>query len=147
MSYLLNNHTAFWCRSSWHHWYMRNNRNWESWWRCMGWVMGLIGWFLMLIFFSYLLSTCYVLWYLAQSLVIHLMHPVKCYPFWPWFKFFNAVHFVSGLKFFTMNDYSLQFVFYFLYINLQIALAFLAAAMFSNIKTAAGLVLAIWFYF
>ncbi|KAG2675641.1 hypothetical protein I3760_12G015100 [Carya illinoinensis] len=44
---------------------------------------------------------------------------------------------VIGLKFFTMNDYSLQFVFYFLYINLQIALAFLAAAMFSNIKTAA----------
>ncbi|XP_062116464.1 ABC transporter A family member 7-like [Humulus lupulus] len=41
-----------------------------------------------------------------------------------------------GLKFFTLNDYSIQFVFYFIYINLQIALAFLAAAMFSNVKTA-----------
>ncbi|XP_062168907.1 ABC transporter A family member 7-like [Alnus glutinosa] len=44
---------------------------------------------------------------------------------------------VIGLKFFTMNDYSIQFVFYFIYINLQISLAFLVAAMFSNIKTAA----------
>ncbi|KAF3437771.1 hypothetical protein FNV43_RR20527 [Rhamnella rubrinervis] len=41
-----------------------------------------------------------------------------------------------GLKFFTLNDYSIQFVFYFIYINLQIALAFLAAAFFSNVKTA-----------
>ncbi|KAF7838432.1 ABC transporter A family member 7-like [Senna tora] len=43
---------------------------------------------------------------------------------------------VIGLKFFTLNDYSIQFVFYFIYINLQIALAFLVAAMFSNVKTA-----------
>ncbi|PON57305.1 ABC transporter A, ABCA [Parasponia andersonii] len=43
---------------------------------------------------------------------------------------------VVGLKFFTLNDYSIQFVFYFIYINLQISLAFLAAAMFSNVKTA-----------
>lgn len=41
-----------------------------------------------------------------------------------------------GLKFFTLNDYSIQFVFYLIYVNLQIALAFLAAAMFSNVKTA-----------
>ncbi|KAE8661779.1 ABC transporter A family member 4 [Hibiscus syriacus] len=41
-----------------------------------------------------------------------------------------------GLKFFTLNDYSIQFVFYFLYINLQISLAFLVAALFSNVKTA-----------
>ncbi|PIN20632.1 Lipid exporter ABCA1 [Handroanthus impetiginosus] len=41
-----------------------------------------------------------------------------------------------GLKFFTLNDYSIQFVFYFLYINLQIALAFLVADLFSNVKTA-----------
>lgn len=44
---------------------------------------------------------------------------------------------VIGLKFFTTNDYSIQFVFYFIYINLQISLAFLVAAMFSNVKTAA----------
>ncbi|XVF11962.1 hypothetical protein REPUB_Repub08aG0073700 [Reevesia pubescens] len=43
---------------------------------------------------------------------------------------------VIGLKFFTLNDYSIQFVFYFIYINLQISLAFLVAAMFSNVKTA-----------
>lgn len=43
---------------------------------------------------------------------------------------------VIGLKFFTLNDYSIQFVFYFIYINLQISLAFLVAASFSNVKTA-----------
>lgn len=44
---------------------------------------------------------------------------------------------VVGLKFFTLNDYSIQFVFYVIYINLQISLAFLVAALFSNVKTAA----------
>ncbi|XWS51101.1 hypothetical protein CRYUN_Cryun12cG0147500 [Craigia yunnanensis] len=43
---------------------------------------------------------------------------------------------VIGLKFFTLNDYSIQFVFYFIYINLQVSLAFLVAAMFSNVKAA-----------
>ncbi|KAL6318772.1 hypothetical protein AAG906_001245 [Vitis piasezkii] len=43
---------------------------------------------------------------------------------------------VIGLKFFTLNDYSIQLVFYFIYINLQISLAFLLAAAFSNVKTA-----------
>ncbi|TXG50445.1 hypothetical protein EZV62_022969 [Acer yangbiense] len=41
-----------------------------------------------------------------------------------------------GLKIFTLNDYSIQFVFYFIYINLQISLAFLVAALFSSVKTA-----------
>ncbi|GLU12342.1 hypothetical protein SLE2022_290270 [Rubroshorea leprosula] len=50
--------------------------------------------------------------------------------------FFVIFGSVIGLKFFTLNDYSIQFVFYFLYINLQISLAFLLAAMFSNTKTA-----------
>ncbi|PIA64028.1 hypothetical protein AQUCO_00201373v1 [Aquilegia coerulea] len=40
-----------------------------------------------------------------------------------------------GLKFFRMNDFSVQFVFYFVYINLQIAFAFLMATSFSNVKT------------
>ncbi|KAF5957628.1 hypothetical protein HYC85_004853 [Camellia sinensis] len=44
---------------------------------------------------------------------------------------------VIGLKFFTLNDYSIQFVFYFIYINLQISLAFLVASIFANVKTAA----------
>ncbi|XP_071717438.1 ABC transporter A family member 7-like [Rutidosis leptorrhynchoides] len=42
-----------------------------------------------------------------------------------------------GLKFFTLNSYGIQFVFYVLYVNLQISLAFLVAALFSNVKTAA----------
>ncbi|KAK7388960.1 hypothetical protein VNO78_23791 [Psophocarpus tetragonolobus] len=41
-----------------------------------------------------------------------------------------------GLKIFTTNEYSIQFVFYFIYINLQIVLAFLVASIFSNVKTA-----------
>ncbi|KAH9775723.1 ABC transporter A family member 7 [Citrus sinensis] len=40
------------------------------------------------------------------------------------------------LRFFTLNSYGIQFVFYIIYINLQIALAFLVAALFSNVKTA-----------
>ncbi|XAR50077.1 Quaternary-amine-transporting ATPase [Bertholletia excelsa] len=44
---------------------------------------------------------------------------------------------IIGLKYFTLNDYSIQLVFYFLYINLQISLAFLLASIFSNVKTAA----------
>ncbi|XP_039688859.1 ABC transporter A family member 7 isoform X2 [Medicago truncatula] len=42
----------------------------------------------------------------------------------------------SGLKFFTLNDYSIQFVFYFIYVNLQISTAFLLSSFFSNVKTA-----------
>ncbi|KAL5724971.1 Phospholipid-transporting ATPase abca7 [Ranunculus cassubicifolius] len=41
-----------------------------------------------------------------------------------------------GLKFFTLNSYSIQFVFFFIYINLQIGLGFLLATVFSNVKTA-----------
>ncbi|XP_026433915.1 ABC transporter A family member 7-like [Papaver somniferum] len=41
------------------------------------------------------------------------------------------------LKFFTLNDYSIQFVFYFIYVNLQISVAFLVATIFANVKTAA----------
>ncbi|ERN03835.1 ABC transporter A family member 7 [Amborella trichopoda] len=43
---------------------------------------------------------------------------------------------VIGLKFFTLNSYGIQFVFYFIYINLQISFAFLVATIFSNAKTA-----------
>ncbi|XP_042477516.1 ABC transporter A family member 7-like [Macadamia integrifolia] len=41
------------------------------------------------------------------------------------------------LKSFTMNSYGIQFVFYFVYMNLQIALTFLIATFFSDLKTAA----------
>ncbi|KAH1111472.1 hypothetical protein GYH30_010028 [Glycine max] len=51
----------------------------------------------------------------------------------PCFVIFGSV---IGLNFFTMNDYNIQFVFYFIYINLQISLAFLLASLFSNVKLA-----------
>ncbi|XP_074285015.1 ABC transporter A family member 7-like [Silene latifolia] len=41
-----------------------------------------------------------------------------------------------GLKIFTTNDYTIQVVFYFLYVNLQIAVAFLVAPLFSNVLSA-----------
>jgi len=59
---------------------------------------------------------------------------IFCFPSMLLFSF-------SGLKFFTMNDYSIQFVFYFIYINLQISMAFLLASLFSNVKTATGLMI------
>uniref|UniRef100_A0A7N0U007 ABC transporter domain-containing protein n=2 Tax=Kalanchoe fedtschenkoi TaxID=63787 RepID=A0A7N0U007_KALFE len=43
---------------------------------------------------------------------------------------------VIGLNFFLLNSYSIQFVFYFIFLNLQISLAFLASAMFSDFKSA-----------
>ncbi|XAR60348.1 hypothetical protein NMG60_11033680 [Bertholletia excelsa] len=48
---------------------------------------------------------------------------------------------VIGLKYFILNDYNIQLVFHFLYIKLQISLAFLLASIFSNVKTAAGYIL------
>ncbi|KAK7292226.1 hypothetical protein RIF29_08002 [Crotalaria pallida] len=50
--------------------------------------------------------------------------------------FFVIFGSLLGLKFFTSNDYKIQFVFYFMYVNLQVAVAFLASTMFSNAKTA-----------
>ncbi|KAJ4824173.1 hypothetical protein Tsubulata_111903 [Turnera subulata] len=41
-----------------------------------------------------------------------------------------------GLKTFRLNNYAIQIVFYFLYINLQISFGFLLAALFSNVKKA-----------
>uniref|UniRef100_A0A7N0V1R9 ABC transporter domain-containing protein n=1 Tax=Kalanchoe fedtschenkoi TaxID=63787 RepID=A0A7N0V1R9_KALFE len=76
------------------------------------------------------------------------MHGLGDGPYWmisyAYFLFISAVYMlcfvifgsVIGLKFFTLNDYSIQFVFFFIYINLQISLAFLVAGMFSDVKTA-----------
>uniref|UniRef100_A0ACD5YPS3 Uncharacterized protein n=1 Tax=Avena sativa TaxID=4498 RepID=A0ACD5YPS3_AVESA len=41
------------------------------------------------------------------------------------------------LSFFRLNNYGLQFVFYFAYMNLQFSFAFLMATCFSNVRTAA----------
>lgn len=50
---------------------------------------------------------------------------------------FVAFGSILRLAFFTMNAYSIQFVFYFVYVNLQVSMAFLASTIFSNVKTAA----------
>ncbi|KAF8691503.1 hypothetical protein HU200_040649 [Digitaria exilis] len=42
----------------------------------------------------------------------------------------------AGIKLFTLNDYRVQFVVYFAYMNLQISFAFLMATYFSNVRTA-----------
>ncbi|KAG5524820.1 hypothetical protein RHGRI_031476 [Rhododendron griersonianum] len=48
---------------------------------------------------------------------------------------FSASCSFLGLGSFTTHDYSLQFVFFYVYINLQIAFSFLVARMFSKVKT------------
>ncbi|KAL3678985.1 hypothetical protein R1sor_021941 [Riccia sorocarpa] len=53
-----------------------------------------------------------------------------------YFFAFVALGSAVDLKFFRLNSYSIQFVFFFVYMNLQIALSFLAATMFQNAKTA-----------
>ncbi|KAL8139103.1 hypothetical protein V2J09_005104 [Rumex salicifolius] len=50
--------------------------------------------------------------------------------------FFVIFGSLIGLKIFTTNDFSIQFVFYFLFMNLQISLAFLLAPLFTDVLTA-----------
>ncbi|CAM0951101.1 unnamed protein product [Alopecurus aequalis] len=76
------------------------------------------------------------------------MHGLKDGPYWiisyVYFFALSAVYMIFlvifgsfiGLRFFTTNDYSIQFVFYFIYINLQIALAFFVSSFFSSVKIA-----------
>ncbi|GKV14086.1 hypothetical protein SLEP1_g25007 [Rubroshorea leprosula] len=80
--------------------------------------------------------------------VMMKMHGLRDGPYWmisyAYFLAISLLHMlcfvifgsVIGLKFFTLNDYSIQFVFYLFYINLQISLAFLIASVFTNVKTA-----------
>lgn len=76
------------------------------------------------------------------------MHGLKDGPYWmisyAYFFFLSSAYMlffvifgsIIGLKLFTLNDYGIQFVFYFLYINLQIALAFFMSTSFYDVKTA-----------
>ncbi|XP_057806411.1 ABC transporter A family member 7-like isoform X3 [Salvia miltiorrhiza] len=114
--------------------------------------------------FSSLLGTLFFTWVIVQLFPVILtslvyekqfklrimmkMHGLGDGPYWMIsYAYFLAISLiymicfvvfgsVIGLKFFTLNDYSIQFVFYFLYINLQVSLAFLVADLFSNMKTA-----------
>lgn len=47
----------------------------------------------------------------------------------------NSFAFIAGLSFFRINSYSVQCVFYLVYINLQISMAFVLSAFFWDEKT------------
>ncbi|CAA3030738.1 ABC transporter A family member 7-like [Olea europaea subsp. europaea] len=77
------------------------------------------------------------------------MHGLGDWPYWmisyAYFLLISSIYMLClvifgsliGLKFFTLNDYSIQFVFYFIYVNLQVSAAFLVADLFCNVKTTA----------
>ncbi|CAL9173891.1 unnamed protein product [Musa hybrid cultivar] len=107
------------------------------------------------LFFTWIIELLFpvILTYLVherqQKLNIMMeMHGLRDGPYWliSYVYFFSlsslymicSVIFGSliGLKFFRLSDYSVQIVFYFFYINLQIAMAFLASPFFSAVKTA-----------
>ncbi|CAA7031237.1 unnamed protein product [Microthlaspi erraticum] len=79
--------------------------------------------------------------------IIMKMHGLGDGPYWmisyAYFLAISALYIISlmifgsaiGLKFFRFNDYSIQFVFYFIYINLQISIAFLVSSAFSKVET------------
>ncbi|KAG2612542.1 hypothetical protein PVAP13_4KG297800 [Panicum virgatum] len=76
------------------------------------------------------------------------MHGLGDGPYWIiyylYFLIFSTVYMIVfvifgsiiGVDFFKINDYSIQFVFFFSFINLQIVLAFLASSFFSKVNTA-----------
>ncbi|XP_062190893.1 ABC transporter A family member 7-like isoform X2 [Phragmites australis] len=91
----------------------------------------------------------YLVYEKQQKLKIMMkMHGLKDGPYWlisyVYFFALSAFYMILfvifgsliGLNFFKLNDYSIQFVFYFIYINLQIALAFFVASIFSSVKIA-----------
>ncbi|CAO2188698.1 unnamed protein product [Urochloa humidicola] len=76
------------------------------------------------------------------------MHGLKDAPYWlisytyflslstAYMMFFMISGSVIGLDIFRLNSYTIQSLFYFICINLQIVLAFLLASFFSSVKTA-----------
>ncbi|KAG8047197.1 hypothetical protein GUJ93_ZPchr0008g12107 [Zizania palustris] len=76
------------------------------------------------------------------------MHGLKDGPYWlisyayflslsaAYMMFFAIFGSFIGLDIFILNSYTIQFAFYFLYINLQIVLAFLFASFFRSVRTA-----------
>jgi len=91
----------------------------------------------------------YIVYEKQQKLKIMMkMHGLKDVPYWlisyGYFFALSAVYIILfivfgsliGLNFFKANSYSIQFVFYFIYINLQIVLAFFVASFFSSVKIA-----------
>lgn len=91
----------------------------------------------------------YLVYEKQQKLKIMMkMHGLKDGPYWlisyAYFFALSATYMILfvifgsliGLDFFRKNAYSIQFVFYFIYINLQISLAFLVSSFFSSVKIA-----------
>ncbi|OAP05022.1 ATH5 [Arabidopsis thaliana] len=80
--------------------------------------------------------------------IIMKMHGLGDAPYWmisyAYFLAISTLYIVClmifgsaiGLKFFRFNDYTIQFIFYFLCINLQISIAFLVSSAFSKAVTA-----------
>nr|CAB3482864.1 unnamed protein product [Digitaria exilis] len=105
-------------------------------------------WIVQLLFpVSVILS--YLVYEKQQKLKIMMkMHGLKDGPYWlityAYFVALSAIYMILllifgsliGLNFFRTNAYSIQIVFYFIYINLQIALAFFVASFFSTVKLA-----------
>lgn len=58
-----------------------------------------------------------------------------------------GIIFLAGIKLFVVNSYMLQFVIYFIYMNLQISFAFLMTTYFSTTTTASGMFLLEYSYF
>jgi hypothetical protein len=109
------------------------------------------------LFFTWIIELLFpvILTYLVyekqQKLKIMMkMHGLKDGPYWlisyAYFFALSAIYMILflifgsliGLRFFKTNAYSIQIVFYFIYINLQIALAFFVASFFSAVKIATG---------
>ncbi|KAG7606931.1 AAA+ ATPase domain [Arabidopsis thaliana x Arabidopsis arenosa] len=80
--------------------------------------------------------------------IIMKMHGLGIGPYWmisyAYFLTLSMFYVISlvifgsaiGLRYFRLNDYSVQFIFYFIFVNLQISFAFLASSIFSKFKTA-----------
>ncbi|KAH0942807.1 hypothetical protein HID58_002444 [Brassica napus] len=79
--------------------------------------------------------------------IIMKMHGLGDGPYWlisyAFFLTISVLYVVSlvifgsviGLKYFRLNSYTIQSVFYFIYLNLQIAIGFLVSSIFSKVKT------------
>ncbi|TVU09304.1 hypothetical protein EJB05_42767 [Eragrostis curvula] len=91
----------------------------------------------------------YLVYEKQQKLRIMMrMHGLKDGPYWlisysyfltlsvVYMLFFVIFGTLIGLNFFRVNEYRVQFVFFFICINLQIATAFFAAIFFSSVRTA-----------
>ncbi|EOA15012.1 hypothetical protein CARUB_v10028362mg [Capsella rubella] len=80
--------------------------------------------------------------------IIMKMHGLGDGPYWmisyAYFLTLSMLYVISlvifgsaiGLNYFRLNDYSIQFVFFFIFTNLQISFAFLVSLIFSKVKTA-----------